>query len=166
MDLLGGGLQVHLLEERVVLRVLGGSRAVLLLEDAGILALHRVAVGVVAAVVLDRVDEEQAQHLDALRPQALFLVQMLLDGAADHRAAGRQSLSTSPKACPGCRNCSPPGTRSSMNSLPFCDADLADAAVGVDGAPGGLLEVVAVLHGDFLALHAAGASARPARPWR
>ena len=61
-------LQIHFLEERVILR-LGGGLAVLLLEHHSVLALHLSAVGVVAAVVLDDIDEEQAQHLDALRSQ-------------------------------------------------------------------------------------------------
>lgn len=35
--------------------------------------------------MLNGIDEEQAQHLDALRSQAQFLVQMLLDGPPDHK---------------------------------------------------------------------------------
>jgi hypothetical protein len=62
---LGGGRQVHFLEETLVVGMLGEA-AVFLLEDAGVVALHRVAVGVVLPVLLHGVDEEQAQHLDAL----------------------------------------------------------------------------------------------------
>ena len=52
-------------------------------------ALHRIAVGVIGPVVLDRVDEEQAQHLDAQGREALFLFQMLMDRAADHQPLQR-----------------------------------------------------------------------------
>ena len=40
--------------------------------------------------------------------------------------------------------------------LPLADADFAHPAVAIDGAPGGLLQVVAVLHGLFLALDTGG----------
>ena len=66
MHLLGGGRQVHFLEEGLVVGMLGKA-AVFLLEDAGVVALHRVAVGVVLPVLLHGIDEEQAEHLDALR---------------------------------------------------------------------------------------------------
>ena len=79
------------MKRRLVVRMLG-QPAVFLLEDAGVVALHRVAVGVVLPVLLHGIDEEQAEHLDALRAQALLLVQVLLDGAADHLALHGQRI--------------------------------------------------------------------------
>ena len=39
--------------------------------------------------MLDRVDEEQAEHLDAKRREALFLLQMLVDCPAQHQPLQR-----------------------------------------------------------------------------
>ena len=131
-----------------------GQPAVLLLEDAGVVALHRIAVGVVLPVLLHRVDEEQAQHLDALRAQALLLVQVLLDGAADHLALHGQRVHVA-VGLAGPQVVLAAGKAQLHELVALRDADLADAAVAIDRPPGGLLQVVAVLHGDLLALDAA-----------
>ena len=91
MHVLGGGGQVHFLEEGLIIGMLGEA-AVFLLEDAGVVALHRVAAGVVLPVFLDGIDKKQAEHLDALRAEALLLVQVLLDGAVDHLALHSQRV--------------------------------------------------------------------------
>jgi hypothetical protein len=70
---LGGRSQIHFLKQALVIGVCGET-SVFLLKDEGVVALHRIAVGIVASVLLDGVDEEQAEHLDALRTEALLLV--------------------------------------------------------------------------------------------
>ena len=66
-----------------VIRV-GRQLAVLFLEDHAVGAYRAGAVFAMDAVVIDAVDEEQAQDLDAQGPQHLLAVEMLLDGALDH----------------------------------------------------------------------------------
>ncbi len=89
MHILGGTAQVYLLKERTVIRVLGKS-PVFFLEDRGILALDRVAVGIVFAIAGHRVDEEETEHLDSLRPQPHFFVEVFFDRAANHLSLERQ----------------------------------------------------------------------------
>ena len=88
---LGGRSQIHFLKQALVIRMFGEA-AVFLLKDAGVVALHRIAVGIVVPVLLDGIDEEQAEHLDALRTEALLLIQVLLDSAVDHLALHGQRL--------------------------------------------------------------------------
>lgn len=59
------------------------AAVVLLLEHVRVLAVQRLAVIVVPSVFRYLVDEEQAQALDASRPQMLLLVQVGEDGLTD-----------------------------------------------------------------------------------
>ena len=61
-----------------------------ILEDFGILPLDRVAFVIVLPVFGNFIDKKQRQYLDASASQAHFLVQVLLDGAADHLAGQRR----------------------------------------------------------------------------
>ena len=65
MNFFGSAGEVHLLEERVVLRQLRGT-PVLLLEDSSVVALFGGAICCVSAVLRDLVDEEEREDLDAL----------------------------------------------------------------------------------------------------
>ncbi len=83
------------------------------------------------------------------KPQ--FLVQVLLDRAADHQPLERVGVHVADRLARSAasvlrRNCSVPDT-----SSPFAARCSADQAVGIHGAPGGLLQVVAGLHGDRFA---------------
>ncbi len=151
MDVFRGSGEVDLAEQRAVVREVGGP-PVLLLEDQRQRPLHRVAVLVVAAVFGDLVDEEERKHLDALRAEALLLVEVLVDGATDHLALHRQCVDVAPRLA---------GLEEPLVSgdaqLDVCAAatgpDLADAAVGVERSPGGLLEVVTVKHRHLAAAY-------------
>jgi len=161
-----GGAQVDLavvpVPQAAVVGV-AGPALVLFLEDRGVHALLRLALGVVDAVLVHRVDEEQAQHLHTQRAQALFLVQVFLDRAADHLALDGQRLQAAPAlihrevllAARQVQLHQGDGFRAAFDSLGG-GAQRAHTHVGVDLAACGLLQVVAVLHHDFLALHAAG----------
>src|SRR5690554_7675544 len=118
---------------------------VLLLEDARVYAFDRIAVGVVLPVLRDFVDEEQGQYLDPERAQALLLVQMFLDGAADHLALNGQRINVTPRLARAQVLLSA-GYPKLQELIPFGNADLADATVAVDGTAGPLLQVVAVVH--------------------
>ena len=131
--------------------MLGGAR-VLLLEDLGVEALLRAAVLVVGAVEVDAGDEEEAEHLDALRAEAKLLVEVLADGAADHLARdlvlvdGAVALALpEEEAVAG---------DAELDGGAVAGADLADAEVLVELAAGLLLEVVAVEALDGLAADA------------
>ena len=124
--------------------------AVFLLEDTGIVALRRVAVGIVLPVFLDRIDEEQAQDLDALRGESLLFVEVLFDGAVDHLALHGQRFHVAI------------GMAEAQVLLAAGAAELeifvaprhsysAHPAIGIDRPPCGHFQIVAVLHGDFLA---------------
>ena len=88
MHLLGRGRQIDLLEQADKLGKLRCA-AIFLLEHASVFPLHGVPVGVIGPVVLDHVDEEQAEHLDAEGCEALFLFEVLVDRAADHQPLQR-----------------------------------------------------------------------------
>src|SRR5690606_17793015 len=105
---------------------------VLLLEDARIVAFDRIAVGVVLSVLRDFVDEEQGQHLDPERSQALLLVQMFLDGAPDHLALNGQGINVTPRLARA-QVLLPAGHPKLEELISFGNADLADATVAVDG---------------------------------
>ena len=89
VHLLCAVVEVDLAEQALVVRVLGET-FVFFLEDGRVHAFHWIAVSVVLAITLDRIDEKERQHLDAHGAKALFLVQVLLDRAADHFALNRQ----------------------------------------------------------------------------
>ena len=65
---------------------LGRDLRVLLFEDPGVLAGLSFAVLVIDPVLGDRVDEEEAEHLDfaAVKRELIFLAQVLSDGLRDH----------------------------------------------------------------------------------
>ena len=73
-------------------------RVVLLLEDAGVVAERVLAV--VVAVLRDLVDEEQRQHLDALREELALLVEVGADDLADLDAALRLLGDVRSASCP------------------------------------------------------------------
>ena len=80
---------------------------------------------------------------------------MLLDRAADHLALHGERVHVA-LGLAGPEELLAAGHAQFHELVALRDADLADAAVGVDGAAGGLLQVVAVLHGHFPSLDAAG----------
>ena len=88
--------------------------------------------------MLDRVDEEQAEHLDAKRREALFLLQMLVDCPAQHQALQRIRV----HVADGLTRLE---KRLAAGQLHFqklviaTSADLADPAVGVDSPLGQFL---------------------------
>ena len=104
---------------------------VLFLEDAGIVALDRVAVVVVLAVLFDRIDEEQAENLDPLGPQAFFLVQVLLDGPADHLPLHRQRVHVA-EGLADAQKVLAAGNAQLHELVALFDTDFADAAVVID----------------------------------
>ena len=83
VDFFGSTRQIHFREQTLIRRQFGGT-PVFLFKDSGVVTLHGVTVGVVLTVFVHRIDEKQRQHFDTLRAQAFFLVQVFLDGAADH----------------------------------------------------------------------------------
>ena len=93
---LGGRREVYFPEQRLVVGM-PGEAPVLLLEQAGVIALDRVAFVIVAPVTLHGIDEEEAQHLDPLRAQAPLLVEMLADGSLDHLAVKRRRRPRRPR---------------------------------------------------------------------
>ena len=150
MHLLGGAGQVHFLKQCLVVRVIGRP-PVLLVENSGIVALNSISLGVVLPVAGDLVDEKEGQHLDALGAQTPLLVEMLPDRAADHLALYSERVHITPRLA-GLEvllaaRCA---QLDILVSLGY--PDLADAAIRIDGPPGGLLQVVAILYRDFLAL--------------
>src|SRR5690606_16234805 len=128
---------------------------VLLLEEARVVAFDRIAVGVVLPVLRDFVDEEQGQHLDSEGAQALLLVQMFLDGAADHLALNGQGINVTPRLARAQVLLSARHPKL-QELIPFGNTDLTDAALAVDGTAGRLLQVVAVVHGDLAPLYTSG----------
>ena len=123
---------------------------ILLLERAGVVSLDRLAGAVVAAVAIHRVDEEQAEHLDPLRAQALLLGEVLANGAADHLPRHHAGVHVAPRFAPA-QVVLAAGDPKFDQFLPSPDADLPDAAAAVEGAAGGLFEIITVLHGRLLA---------------
>ena len=77
------------------LRQLRGT-PVLLLEDSSVVALFRGAICCVSPILRDFVDKEERKDLDALRTQALLLVEMLADRAADHLALNGECVHVAP----------------------------------------------------------------------
>jgi hypothetical protein len=148
-------VQVDLAEQALIVGM-PRPALVLFLEDHRVLALHRVAFGVVLAVLVDGVDEEQAQHLDAQGPQAFFLVQMFLDRAPDHFALDRRRIHIAPGVT---------GAQEDLAARHFQfhelialgGADFTDADIGVQGAAGFLLQIETVLNVNGIATHHAGA---------
>ena len=69
-----------------------GESAVFLLENLRVVTGDRIAISIVLPVFIDRIDEEEAEHFDALGNQALFLIQMLFDRAMDHLALHGQGI--------------------------------------------------------------------------
>ena len=67
--------------------------------------------------------------------EALFLVQVLVDRAADHLALKRVRIHIAHRLA-GLQKCSLPGSFTSRSSLSLRGADFADPAIGVDGALG------------------------------
>ena len=130
-----------------------GEAPVLLLEQLRVDALGPVAVRVDRPVPVHRVDEEQRQHLDPLRPQPLLLVQVLADRAVDHQPLDRGRVHVAeglarPQVvlatrCPELHVLVAGG-----------HADLANEVVRVLRAARRLLEVVSVLDDLLDALHA------------
>ena len=157
VDVLGGIGQVHAFKQGVVIRMLRQT-PVFLLEDQGVLTLHgdhRVAIGLVPTVPLDPFDEEERQHLDALRAQPFLFVQMFTDGPADHLTLDREAVHVAPSLV-DFQKLLTAGHAQLEVLVALLDANLADAAIGINSAAGRLRQIVAVLHGDLLAPHAVG----------
>ena len=132
--------EVDLLEEA---RVVGVHRELLVLglEHLGVLALDRVAVIVVPAVLVHRVDEEQRQHLDALRSKSPLLVEVLLNRAANHEPLNRLAIDVGVRLTQAqVHRIARHGEREQF--LALGGAHGIDSVVGVDRTPSGLLEVV------------------------
>ena len=151
----GGGLQVDLGKQTLVSRQLGGT-AIFLLEHLRIHTLDRLAVRIVLTVLVHRVDEEQAQHLDPQRTQMLFLVQVLLDRAADHLALHGQRIHITVGLARLQKHLAT-GVAQLHERFALGRIDLADAKIGIDRAAiGALLEVVAVADRHLNPLHTSG----------
>ena len=119
--------------------------------------------------MLDRVDEEQAEHLDAQGCEALFLFQVLVDRAAQHQALQRVRIHIAHRLA-GLQKCFAAGQLHFQKLVVAGGADLANPAIGVDGAFGQFLQVVAVLNdhffaADLLALQYVNFNARCDRPF-
>ena len=123
---------------------------ILLLEHARVVSLDRLAGAVVAAVAIHRVDEEQAEHLDPLRAQALLLGEVLADGAADHLPRHHAGVHVAPRFAPA-QVALAAGDSKFDQFLSWPDANLPDAATAVEDAARGLFEIITVLHGLLLA---------------
>ena len=78
------GLHIHVIEQRVVLRS-GGGLSVFGLEHLRVFALHWRSIFAVLAVMLDLIDEEQAQdlHADLAGQAAQLLAEAELSRAGD-----------------------------------------------------------------------------------
>lgn len=129
---------------------------VLFLENHRVLALHRIAFGIVLAVLVDGVDEEQAQHFHSQGPQALFLVQMFLDRAPDHFALDCRRIHIAPSLT-GAQEDFAARHLQFHELVALGRADFTDADIGVQGATGFLLQIETVLNGNGIAPHHAGA---------
>jgi len=149
VDFLGIGGEVQFLEQAGIFRELGGA-AIFFLEDRRVFALHRIPVPVVGTIVLHGVDKEQAEHLDPKRRKAALLLKVLCDRAADHQPPDRVAIHVADGLAHGKEGFGP-GSFHFQKRVAARDADFADAAILVDVAARRVLQVVAVLHGDFLA---------------
>ena len=167
MDLLSLGRQIDLLEQADELGELCRA-AVFFLEHPRVLALHGVSVGIIRTVVLHRVDEEQAEHLDAQRRKPGFLHQMLVNGAADHQALQRVCVHIA-HGLTGLEKCLAARQFHFEKLVVAPGADFADPAIGVNGAPGQLFQIIAILDdgllaADLLAFQRVDLDARRDRP--
>ena len=80
------------------------------------------------------------------------LVEMLLNGPADHFALNGEII----HIAPGFSQSEVVLTTryAQLNELaPFCDTDFANLAISVDGATGGLFEIVTIIDNFYLASH-------------
>ena len=145
--LVGVGRQevgVLILQQGCVFRQLDGP-SVFGLEQLGVFALDGHAIRDLLAVFVHVVDEEEAQHLDPHGVQAQFLVQVLLDGPADHLLLD----GLGGHAADGLPDLQPPlgsGGSDLHQLLALCGADLAHQAVVVHGPARHLLQVIPVLN--------------------
>lgn len=151
MGLLGGAGGVLSSEEIEVL-VVGvlGEAPVLRFEELGVLPLDDIALGVVAAVVLYFVDEEEAQHLDPLGAQASLLIEVLPDGPADQLVLNGAGVDVAVGFAQA-EVVLAAGSAEFDELVALLDPDLTDTEVAVDGAAGGLFEIVAILDDPLLA---------------
>ena len=148
-----GSIRVYVREVGPVVGM-SGEPPILFLEDAGVVALDGIPVGVGTAVAIHRVDEEQAEHLDPLRAQALLLVAMLADGAADHFALHGQRFHVA--VCFAFPQEPFVAGHAKFDELVArLDPNLADAARAIHRALRHRFEIVAVLDRHRLAPHAA-----------
>ena len=154
VHLVGGHAQVHLGKQALVVGVTCPA-FVFFLEHQGVVPLHRVALVVVLAVLRHLVDEEQAQHLHPQRAQPFFLVQVLLDRAADHFALD----GTGVHIAPGFTH---PQVHLAARHfqlqvlIALSGTDLTNTDVGVQRAARLLFQVKTVLHCDGIATHHTG----------
>ena len=107
------------------------------------------------AILLHRIDEKQGEHLDPLRAQPFFLVQVLADGTADHLALHGQGVHV-PPGLAGLEKHFTAGYPQFNELVPFFDPDFTDATIRIQSALGGLFQIVAILYAHFPALHPAG----------
>ena len=128
------------------LRVQG--TCVLLLKHQGVQAA--VDFGLVDAVSVDAVDEEEREHLHAARPQLELAGQVVLDGAADLRALDDLLVDVAQRLA----ELEHLAVLELYELVAHCGADVVDhpAALVVAVLAALLVEVVAGLHRDGLAL--------------
>ena len=121
---------------------------VLLFEHLGVQA--SVDLGLVDAVAVDAVDEEEREHLHAARPQFELACQVVLDGAADLRTLDDLLVDVTQ----GLAELEHLAVLELYELVALCGADVVDdpAALVVAVLAALLKEVVASLYGDGLAL--------------
>ena len=142
-------VEVDFLKQAAKLR-LGGSRLVFRLEHFGILAFGGNAIAVVFPIVLDHVDEEQRQNLDAERAKAKLLVQMLLDGSPNHLPLDGILIDTANRFADS------QGLfliRQLQVFVTFAAADVIDPIPRIQRTLGNLLQIVARLNRNRLTGH-------------
>ena len=154
VNFVSGNGEIHLLKQRAVIGMIG-KPPIFFLEHSGIISLDGMAFVVVPAVSVDSIDEEKAEHLDALWAQALLLVQVLPDGPADHFALNGAGIHVAPGFSQA-EVVLAAGYAEFNKLVTPRDANLADAAVTVDSASRCLFEVVAVLNVLYLASDSTG----------
>ena len=151
MNLLRSGVQIHCLEQTLVVRVLRES-AVFFLKDPGIVALHGMTVGIVLPVLVHSIDKEQRKYLDPLRGQSLLLLQMLLDRAMNHLPLHSQRLHIA-VGLADAQILFATGEAKLQKLVPLGHPDLADPAIVVDRTPARHFQIVTILDDDFLPNH-------------
>ena len=155
VHVLGGKRQVDLGEQALIGRQLGGA-TILFLEYLRIHALDRLAVRIVLTVLVHRVDEEQAEHLDPQRAQVLLLVQVFLDRAADHLALHGQRIHIT-VGLARLQEHFAAGVAQFHELFALGRIDITHPKIGIDRAAiGALLEVVAIADRHLNPLHASG----------